>query len=93
MLDGTVSSPDLLGALARQHTARCIAKLAEVLDGDDPGAAVEAARELLSRGHGQAPMTIAFDGSNITVEVAAGTETQEPAHHSNGDGSTTWKTR
>jgi hypothetical protein len=92
MLDGTVGSPDLLGALARQHTARCIARLAEVLNGDDPAAAVAAAAELLSRGYGAPLLPLAFDGSSITVEVATGAEPQEPPHRPNGEDSTTWKT-
>jgi hypothetical protein len=95
MLDGTTASPDLLAALAQQHTARCVERLAEVLDGDDAAASVEAARELLSRGYGQPPLTLAFDGSSVTIEVDTGTEAQEP-HRTNGkhaNGPKAWNVR
>jgi hypothetical protein len=74
MLDGTHASASLLGKLARQHTAHALVRLVEVLDGDDPRAAVEAARELLNRGYGAALLPLAFDANGVSVEVNASGE-------------------
>jgi hypothetical protein len=74
MLDGTAGSPELLATLARRYTARAIARLAEVLDGDDTQAAVDAARELLNRGYGAPSLAVAFDAAGVTVQVEASGE-------------------
>jgi hypothetical protein len=91
MLDGTSGSVELLGTLARRYTARALARLAEVLDGDDPQAAVEAARELLNRGYGTALLPIAFDANGVAVEVNASgeDETDAPRERVNGK---SWRT-
>jgi hypothetical protein len=83
MLDGTIASAELLAALARQHTARAIARLAEVMNGDDPQAAVDAARELLSRGYGAPLLSLCIDG--VHIELDTGAEPDAP-HRPNGEG-------
>jgi hypothetical protein len=72
MLDGTSASADLLRTLAQQHTARCIERLVEVLNGEDPMAAVEAARELLARAYGQPSLALGMP--NLTMIVRAPTD-------------------
>jgi hypothetical protein len=90
MLDGTTASADLLTTLARQHTARCVSRLAEILNGDDQAAAVAAARELLDRGYGRPLQPLAFDTTTgITVEVTTGAEAEQP-HSANGEGHASW---
>jgi hypothetical protein len=85
MLDGTAASADLLRTLTQQHTARCVERLAEVLNGDDPAAAAAAAAELLSRGYGMPVQPFAADGIHIELEA------EEPHHHRpNGNGSRAW---
>jgi hypothetical protein len=79
MLDGTTASAELLATLARQHTARAISRLAEILDGSDAAASVAAARELLDRGYGRPPQPLTIDANGIAVEVNTGAEP-----HTNG---------
>jgi hypothetical protein len=78
MLDGISGSVELLGTLARRYIARAFARLAEVLDGDDPRAAVEAARELFNRRYGTALLPIAFDANGVTVQVETSIESNDP---------------
>jgi hypothetical protein len=73
----------LLATLSRQHTVRCIARLAEVLDGNDPAAAVTAAPELLNRGYGM-PQPFSADGIHIELNEA------EETHRPNGESA--WNT-
>jgi hypothetical protein len=72
-------------------TARAITRLAEILDGDDPAAAVAAARELLDRAYGRPPQSLAFDTTGIAVgvEVSTGAEAEGP-HRANGQGHASW---
>jgi hypothetical protein len=86
MLDGTNASASLLSKLARQHTAHALVRLVEVLDGDDPHAAVEAARELLNRGYGAASLPIAFDANGVSVEVTASGEVESDAPYERVNG-------
>jgi hypothetical protein len=84
MLDGTTTSAQLLATLAQQHTSRCIARLATILDGPDATAAAEAARELLDRGYGKPLQPLAFDADGIAVEVNATGEAEARRHRANG---------
>jgi hypothetical protein len=88
MLDGTIGSTGLLATLARQHTARCVAKLVEVMQGDDAMAAVEAARELLSRAYGQPTLRVEFGADGVTVELDTGTVDSQ---RMNGEINAAWR--
>jgi hypothetical protein len=90
MLDGTTASADLVATLARQHTARALARLAEILDGPDTAAAVAAARELLDRAYGRPPQPLAFETDGISIQVSTGTE---PRHRANGESAKPWAVR
>jgi hypothetical protein len=77
-IDGTTASSDLVAELAQQHTAEAISRLVEIMRGPDPGAAVEAACELLVRAYGKPPQALLFDADGISVEVNASDEVDEP---------------
>jgi hypothetical protein len=89
MLDGTAASADLVATVARQHTARCIDRLAEIPDGHDLSAAVRAAEVLLNRGFGLPVQQVVFDAGGIAISVAAGSGAEKPHHRTNGE-ATAW---
>jgi hypothetical protein len=88
MLTDSTVSVDISG-LARQYGAACIERLAEILRGDDPAAAVAAAKALLDRAYGAPLQQFAFDGTGITVEINAG-EPDESSQRSNGESDGAW---
>jgi hypothetical protein len=63
--------------------ARCIARLAEILDGTDAAASVRAAEVLPNRGFGLSVQPLVFDGSGIAISVEAAGEAEEPRHRTN----------
>jgi len=66
-------------ALAREHTAEAVAKLAELVENENSCVAYVASRTLLEFGHGKAPFTYQEaqgktskhkQPSNVTVKIA-----------------------
>jgi len=53
--------------LARAHGPKAIAKLAELLDGDDPRVAVSAAQALLDRGYGKPHQSMDIAVDDVTA--------------------------
>jgi hypothetical protein len=74
---------------ARGYGRECVLRLAEIMRGNDPGAATEAAKVLLDRGFGKAPMPVEFDASGVHVEVNAAEESGVP-QQANGKSSDAW---
>jgi hypothetical protein len=83
MITDSTVSVDISG-LARQYGSACIERLAEILSGDDPAAAVEAAKALLDRAYGAPLQQFAFDGNGVTVEINANVP-DESNQRSNGE--------
>jgi glycine cleavage system H lipoate-binding protein len=73
---------------ARGYGREAVLRLAEIMRGNDPGAATEAAKVLLDRGFGKAAMPLEFDASGVHVEV--NTAVKEEPHRANGESHTAW---
>jgi hypothetical protein len=74
---------------ARGYGRECVLRLAEIMRGNDPGAATEAAKVLLERGYGMSRMPLEIDASGVHVEVNAAPESEE-MHRTNGESHTAW---
>ncbi len=66
---GRAKSDFSLAELARKHTKDALEVLVEVLHDSEHPQRVTAAKELLDRGWGKAPMILAADGMATTITI------------------------
>lgn len=69
-------------ALARQHGPRAIAKLVELMEGDNPQVARAAAADLLDRGYGKPATVLVGDASEDAIQVEGRVRLVKPSEES-----------